>query len=489
MVLYAIPPDLRGLFNTAWTPESAPKSGLSCPILLNGTLDAQKTVRIFIADLHATYSCVAWRGWPPPDLIILGTVILHFDNDDSHRTVLVQSFTQALGNALAGDPSIHSFLTHKNQPPETVEENGGKSSLGSAFPSVQFYKAALPTPFQYCTSTTSLAALHLRPLHKSSLSHAYDHSLHTPQTLPPHSSPATAMSLSSRGPTATLGDLYILPFSPWSRRVLLAQHTLHAPVRVLEYHAPFSALLIWARLRFASRKITVPAYFPKAGDALLDSHTIARVLDRARAPGSPTLFPPLHDDALRVLVAHAETVQSFARGVALQTMDGNAAANLLLPRWACRLPLATSLASLAISVFRRKYNEESAACTEERARDALAAIRDAICASEGDEGGFRFLVGDAFSYADIAVGIALGLLCEDRTSPFEFKEIHPIQKSLWTLSSGGMTLCTASSPLRLWRSRRRSTTRKGTSSLLSKRIDKVGSQLKVEESVVYIAQW
>lgn len=244
------------------------------------------------------------------------------------------------------------------------------------------------------------------------------------------------MALVSQGKGATLGDLYILPFSPWSKRVLVAQHSCHAPVTMREYKPPLSEFILWVRMRFAKRKITSPAFFPHGGgEVLMDGEAISRVLDAARTSDSFTLFPPEHDPALRILLAHAETVASYGRAETFRNLDGAAFKSLLFPRWMRGLPFTDAIARLAIRMMNKKYAEESEKCTEEKARIALTAIRDAITASKGEE--FRFLVGEALSYADIAVGLSLIILCEDKTSFIPFSRMHPIGKDFLDVKQWG----------------------------------------------------
>ncbi len=208
--------------------------------------------------------------------------------------------------------------------------------------------------------------------------------------------------------TGPLGELHLLRISPWSLRVLLTLKHARAQVDVHEYKPMLSEFLIWVRLGFTSRKITAPVLFRPGQDCLMDSHAIARIVDGARAPGVPTLFPPEEDALLRRLVAHAETLGNFGRGEGMRYFVENPerAADLLLSPFVRRMPFVVSLLRPLLHRIQSKFADESREATEVRARAALVEVAQAVRnAKEVD--GVRYVVGDRMSYADFALALSL----------------------------------------------------------------------------------
>ncbi len=214
---------------------------------------------------------------------------------------------------------------------------------------------------------------------------------------------------------STVGELYILPFSLWSKRVLLAQYHLRSQVQVKEYRPVVTEWFIKLRAGWPNHVITAPAFFTPTGNLICEGHDIARILDAARAPSASTLFPPQHDEQLRELVEAAEKICVHSRGIMLQKFVDNPmlVAKLVVPKFLLWLPGISFIAGIMVNNTKKKYDHLSATTTEQTTRESLDIIRKALTAS----GGGKFLIGDTLTYADIAVGGALAAtISEDKTS-------------------------------------------------------------------------
>lgn len=220
-----------------------------------------------------------------------------------------------------------------------------------------------------------------------------------------------------------LGELYLLPVSPWSRRVLLVLRHSRASVNVQEYR-PFVTPQVWrltGRLQFGA-KSTAPTLLQPNGDVLMDSYTIARLIDAARAPNVPTVFPDEHCSEIRALTDAAETLMCFSRTHLFTTLGKNPAltARLYLPRWTHGLPLTETIASSLNDALIRKYKDESSKSDEAAARDAFHIVNEAIRKSKS-----LFLLNDSLTYADFAVALSVSFN-DNRSSHFRDVPSHPI---------------------------------------------------------------
>ncbi len=223
------------------------------------------------------------------------------------------------------------------------------------------------------------------------------------------------MSLVSKS-KSTVGELYTLPFSPWSKRVLLAQYHLRTQVEIKEYKPVVTEWFIKLRAGWPSHIISAPAFFTPTGNLICEGHDIARILDAARAPNASTLFPPEHDKQLRELVQAAENICIYARGVLMQKLVDNPmlVAKIVIPKFLLWLPGISFIAGMMANQIKNKYQHLSESTTEQTTREALDIIRKAL-PSDGGE----FLIGDTLTYADIVVGGALAMtISEDKTNAF-----------------------------------------------------------------------
>lgn len=209
----------------------------------------------------------------------------------------------------------------------------------------------------------------------------------------------------------SLGDLYLLPPSPWAHRVILVQrHTQCTAVKIHEYRPVLTEL--WLRLRgFIPRgiKVTQPLLLPADGSqAIMDSHAISRALDARRAPNVATLFPPEHDGELRELVQAAETLACYSRGTGLKTFVSkpHIAVKMLFPKFLRWLPFTQTIASAFARSITAKYQPESDAADEKQMCKALDVVDSSVKRADGN----MYLLGDTLTYADYIVSCSVWFL-------------------------------------------------------------------------------
>lgn len=238
-------------------------------------------------------------------------------------------------------------------------------------------------------------------------------------------------------PAPPYDELVHLSLSPWSLHARWALAVLRHPVSFTPYTpGPPGEWILRVRLGFPSGPISVPVLFRRpaaGGGAIRGAEAIARyaqeqVIAAAAADGAagvtplPVLFPavpPGEADQVAAWAATAQEVLSYSRAavmsVAASTPEGIAAMSTMLP--------ATMRSVLPAAVVRwigartanglvTKYPPLVDRATARAHLDRLAAA-----VSTGGSGGRGaaakgcvYLVGGAFSYADIAMVIATGVV-------------------------------------------------------------------------------
>ncbi len=215
--------------------------------------------------------------------------------------------------------------------------------------------------------------------------------------------------------------LISLSYSPWSEKARWA----------LDHHGiaydetEYMPMLGEPGLRFVTRrftgKVTVPVYLD--GDAVLgDSLDIARHAERI-GRGTP-LFPAKHEAAIREWSARSEEALAAARAIVLaKTLASDDAKRELLPKRLRALGLAP-MAAVGLSFVARKYAAPIEQIDAQRAivRSVLVLLRSAL-------GGKHHVVGDALTYADIAMAAAVQIVkpVDDR-----FIRLKPATRLCWT---------------------------------------------------------
>lgn len=200
----------------------------------------------------------------------------------------------------------------------------------------------------------------------------------------------------------TTTTLYYMPFSPWSHkaRCALRHHKLsvhgHSYVSLVE-----EPLLRW-RLRQWRGRVTVPVLFTPEGP-ITDSWEIALWADR-NGSGSP-LIPEHQRAEISEWNDVSQRLMAATRSVAmLRALEQPLVLLEVLPPPLTRL-LGEHTARLSVRLFNAKYAIDVSELSQYHRviREELQRVQRAL----GD--GRRYLTGE-LSYADIAVGIALGTL-------------------------------------------------------------------------------
>lgn len=235
-------------------------------------------------------------------------------------------------------------------------------------------------------------------------------------------------------------ELVHLGLSPWSLHARWALGVLGHPVTFTPYApGPPGEWALRARLGFPSGPISVPVLFRRrsaGGGAVRGAEAIARyaqaqVTDAAAtavrgAPPAPVvLFPPIPPGGVDEVAAWATTAQevlSYSRAsvmtVAASTPEGATLMASLLPA-AMRsfLPAAAVrwIASRAANGLVTKYpalvDRATARAHLDRLAAAVSAVGSGGCGGRGAAAnGCVYLVGGAFTYADIAMVIASGVV-------------------------------------------------------------------------------
>ena len=155
-------------------------------------------------------------------------------------------------------------------------------------------------------------------------------------------------------------------------------------------------------------KVTVPVWI--TGDAVInESHEIA---ERADAEGNAQkLFLEGRDADMADASALAHRICDAARGRSLvRVLDDRAAVKEALPKMVTRIPLVSgTVGRTVLKRFNAKYGivKERYEEFHQQERKALLALRDMVTTAK--EAG-RITLYERFSYADVALGLALNLV-------------------------------------------------------------------------------
>jgi glutathione S-transferase len=197
---------------------------------------------------------------------------------------------------------------------------------------------------------------------------------------------------------------YCLPYSPWSLKAAFALRHHAVDVERKVYTPLLAAPELRLRLRKLGGKVSVPVLFADEG-AITDSFEIALYAERVGS-GAP-LLPADQRAAIADWNACSERLLAAGRGRAMVRAAASLdAAYESLPKTVSKLPLLGPLIARGGLVwFNRKYAilERDLPHNEVVIRSELERLRAALA------GGREHLLG-AFSYADVAMAMALQLL-------------------------------------------------------------------------------
>ncbi|EYF05193.1 glutathione S-transferase family protein [Chondromyces apiculatus] len=221
-----------------------------------------------------------------------------------------------------------------------------------------------------------------------------------------------------------LTRLYHLPISPWSEKARWALDHHRVAYEAVE-HVPLVGDL---RLRWLLRKPTGRVSVPvleDGGDIYGDSFQIARHAEAIGA-GRP-LFPAGHEAEIAAWNLLSEQLLVTGRGVMLlgQIEDAQTALDALPPGVPEALkPVLAPLARRALSAFVDKYRMRDAAASHRPVLDQTMAAFAKVLAD-----GRRYLVGGAFTYADITMAASL-----QGVSPVDerYMPVGPGGREAWT---------------------------------------------------------
>lgn len=216
-----------------------------------------------------------------------------------------------------------------------------------------------------------------------------------------------------------MARLYHLPYSPWSEKARWSLDHRRVPYELVEHLPLIGDLRLRILLRKPTGRVTVPL-LEDGGVWYTDSLEIARHAD---AVGSgPRLFPVGREAEVEAWSRLSEEALAAGRGVTMlkQADDPRIALEALPPGVPEGVkPLLAPVARLGMQAFIAKYRIRDAAASHPRVLER--AFEDLTRALDG---GRRYLVGDAFSYADIAMAVTLQM-------------VSPVDERYMALGPGG----------------------------------------------------
>lgn len=195
--------------------------------------------------------------------------------------------------------------------------------------------------------------------------------------------------------------LTALPISPWSEKARWALDHHRIAYRYDAYIPLLGELKLRIRMRKPSGRVTLPVLHD--GDAwLTDSFEIARYADRMGS--GPPLFPG--DKLAEVAEWNRRSEAALSAGRALMMLasaDDPAMALPFLPPGVppALKPFLLPLAKKGVEIFIAKYQ------MREGEGSHVAVFEHELDALDKALSGRRYLVGDALSYADIAMAMVL----------------------------------------------------------------------------------
>jgi len=211
-----------------------------------------------------------------------------------------------------------------------------------------------------------------------------------------------------------------LPQSPWSEKARWSLDHHGITYRAVE-HVP---LVFEPLLRLLSRNLrkhpTVPMLFDRGG-VLTDSVAIALHTDTI-GKGTP-LFPRQHENDIFHWNEEAERLSTSARARLMTRMLDSPAALLeaVPPPLSALGGAVTPLARLGASFVASKYHTRS-----EPVASGEAAISQVLEHAEARLTGKQYLVGDTFTYADVAIACSLGFI-----APHARQRLGPASRDIW----------------------------------------------------------
>jgi glutathione S-transferase len=204
--------------------------------------------------------------------------------------------------------------------------------------------------------------------------------------------------------------LIVESFSPWSEKARWALDHHRVAYASREHYPLIGELSLRLRARRLAGAVSTPLLLTPEG-ALIDSFVIARYAEH-QGDGA-ALFPPEHEAAVVAWNARSEAALRALRVSFIERLGRSREAKVELqphyfPGFVRRLSAPAT--DVALAFLRRKYGMADRAAAEVSLLQELEGLRQAL------QGGQHYLVGDRFSFADIAMAVTLQFVSpvEDR---------------------------------------------------------------------------
>ncbi len=237
-------------------------------------------------------------------------------------------------------------------------------------------------------------------------------------------------------------ELLAISYSPWSEKARWALDHHGVQYTEVEYAPLIGEPALRKRLGKWRGPISVPLLL-KADGSISDSFAIARYAeDIGSHPTS--LFPAGHAEAITEWNQHSEEALFAGRAlVTIRTMEDPIARAEAMPRMSPALSKALRLPFTAFGAayLRHKYKYGKSPTPHRAALSkSLCALRDTLA------DGRPYLIGETFSYADLAMATALQCV---RPVTDEFIKLRPATRGVWTDEA----FASEFAPLLEWRDR------------------------------------
>lgn len=202
-----------------------------------------------------------------------------------------------------------------------------------------------------------------------------------------------------------------IAFSPWSEKAKWALDHHHLSFQYKEYVPILGELLLRAQMRMPSGVVTVPV-LREGKKWLTDSLDIAKYADR-NGSGTP-LFP--EEKRLEIELWNARSQNALAAGRAIAVTEAARdprIAAALLPK-ALR-PILGGVAQKGMEAFINKYRMR-----EDIEKNGGVVVEELTKLDKALSRGTGYVVGDSFTFADIAMATAVQLVVpvDTRYMPF-----------------------------------------------------------------------
>lgn len=210
-------------------------------------------------------------------------------------------------------------------------------------------------------------------------------------------------------------ELVAIRMSPWSERARWALDHCRVDYHYSEFQLMLSEPATRLRLRQWRGRVTAPILMRDGADPLRDSIDIARWADSQRPAGAPPLFPEDATAEIDRIIACTNPALDAGRARATRRVAERRDARLEnLPRGipGALRPLLAPVAALGVRYFVNKYgmNDHTEAGDHDVVRAALTDLREAL------DGG-DYILGERFSFADIAGAVLLHFVDYPRSGP------------------------------------------------------------------------